>query len=111
MGLTLHAYPWCQAKPFMALEYFPRATLEWTGHQVGAWSGMGEMAQQGQGLGSRLLLGRGSLGPLTQPVQARPWLPVIAAVPGPCPLGVLGSSQKSQLPATAPLRGMCGSDG
>lgn len=93
MGLTLRAYPRCQAKPFMALECVPRATLGWAGQQAGAWSGMGKMAQEGQGLGSRLLLGLGSLGPLTQPVQARPWLPVRAAAPGPCPLGVLGSSQ------------------
>lgn len=46
---------------------------------------------------------------------ACPWpgleLPVIAAVPGPCPVGAPGSSQLPQLPATAPLRGMCGSDG
>lgn len=51
-----------------------------------------------------------SPGPLTQ-LRPGPELPVVAAAPGPCPLGVPGSSQKPQLPATAPLRGTCGSDG
>lgn len=51
--------------------------VDWTSSRGLAWHG-GEMAQEGQGLGSRLLLGLYSQasfpGPQTQPIPARPWV-------------------------------------
>lgn len=68
-------------------------------------AGWVEEAQENLGLGLRSdsLVPRHSL--------PCPRLPVMPAVPGPCPLGSQGSFQWSLLPATVPLRGMCGSDG
>jgi hypothetical protein len=64
------------------------------------------MAKEGQGLVKACSLG---------PRHSLPWpgtgLPVMTSLPGPCLLRVPGSSQQSQLPAIAPLRGTCGSDG
>lgn len=78
-----------------------------------AW---GKVMQEGQGLSPRLLLGTLLSGFLPGALdadcpRAGLELPVRTAVPGPCPVGAPGSCQWSWLPATAPLRGTCGSDG
>lgn len=66
MGLTLHVYPQCQAKPSHSWLWGVSQGQHWSG--LGIRLGLvwpGEMAREGQGLSSRLLLGLGSLGPLT----------------------------------------------
>lgn len=85
--------------------------------QASGWDpAWGKVTQEGQGLSPRLLLGTLLSGFLPgAPDAACPRagleLPVRTAVPGPCPVGAPGSCQWSWLPATAPLRGTCGSDG
>ena len=100
-------------KLFMALECFPRQPWSRLGTRLGpglAWGKWPRKARASAQGPDGLCFLPSSPGSLTQ-YRPRPELPVVAAVPGPCPLGVPGSSQKSQLPATAPLRGTCGSDG
>lgn len=101
-------------KPLAAQQCLSRNTAV---VQASGWGlAWGKVTREGQGLSPKLLLGTLLSGFLPGALDAAApraglQLPVRAAVPGPFPVGAPGSSQWSWLPATAPLRGTCGSDG